>query len=140
MLLNNYHGDNNNDAIVAVVSWWWTDLSSLQQGLLVSAILLGALIGSHALMWISHLIGQPQLFHAIRACYLAQVWVCGTPCWSYRLSCHSWHGQGRCHLAKMVPAEIHGTAVSFEETVIVGGIVVGYAVRNALSSDPTKWA
>ena len=44
------------------------------------------------------------------------------------------------YLAEMCPAEIRGAVVSAKETVIVGGIVMGYAVGNWMSSDPLRWA
>ena len=44
------------------------------------------------------------------------------------------------YLAEMCPADIRGVVVSVKETVIVGGIVLGYAVGNWMSSDPLRWA
>ncbi|KAL3915053.1 MAG: hypothetical protein SGILL_005826, partial [Bacillariaceae sp.] len=44
------------------------------------------------------------------------------------------------YLAEMCPADIRGAVVSAKETVIVGGIVLGYAVGNWMSSNPLRWA
>jgi sugar porter (SP) family MFS transporter len=150
--------------------WWWTDISSIQQGLIVSAISLGALLGSHiVLMYLSTRIGRRMELRLSAMCF-----VIGTS-----LNCLSgsnilasttsfvfpafvgfltlfvgrlifgvgvgfvMHGAA-AYLAEMVPPEIRGAVVSFKETVIVSGIVIGYAVGNAVSSstdsDPTQWA
>jgi hypothetical protein len=42
-------------------------------------------------------------------------------------------------MAEMCPPQIRGAVVSAKETVIVGGIVVGYAAGNFVSSDPRNW-
>jgi hypothetical protein len=42
-------------------------------------------------------------------------------------------------MAEMCPPQIRGAVVSAKETVIVGGIVVGYAAGNFMSSDPRNW-
>jgi len=43
------------------------------------------------------------------------------------------------YLAEMSPHKIRGAIVSAKETVIVGGIVVGYMVGNCMSTDPLGW-
>ena len=42
-------------------------------------------------------------------------------------------------MAEMCPPQIRGAVVSAKETVIVGGIVVGYAAGNFMSNDPRNW-
>jgi hypothetical protein len=43
-------------------------------------------------------------------------------------------------MAEMTPPQVRGTVVSAKETVIVGGIVAGYAAGNFTSGDPQAWA
>jgi hypothetical protein len=42
-------------------------------------------------------------------------------------------------MAEMCPPQIRGAVVSAKETVIVGGVVVGYAAGNFMSNDPRDW-
>ena len=152
-------------------SWWWTDLSSIQQGLIVSAISLGALVGSHVvLMYLSTRIGRRMELRLSALCYLvgtALNFISGTV-FSSTTTVPAMFGfitllMGRlifgigvgfvmhgapAYLAEMVPAGIRGAVVSFKETVIVGGIVIGYIIGNAGApsssssshGDASQWA
>jgi hypothetical protein len=42
-------------------------------------------------------------------------------------------------MAEMCPHQIRGAVLSAKETVIVGGIVLGYATGNFLSGNPQRW-
>lgn len=139
---------------------WWHQFSSVQQGLFVSALSLGALVGSHlVLMYFSQTIGRRM---ELRIC--ATLYILGT---FLNVLSGTWlrfsvpevgfmalflgrilfgmgvgfimHG-APAYLAEMCPAEIRGAVVSAKETVIVAGIVVGYATGNVFSSNPTNWS
>ncbi len=122
------------------------EISSVQQGLLVSAVSLGALIGSH-LVFLSHSIGRRMELRVCGILYLvgnALNVVSGTWRHSFGLLFVGrmifgvgvgfiMHG-APAYMAEMCPPEIRGAVVSAKETVIVGGIVVGYATGNSLSA------
>jgi hypothetical protein len=42
-------------------------------------------------------------------------------------------------MAEMCPPQIRGAVLSAKETVIVGGIVLGYATGNFMSGIPQRW-
>ena len=136
---------------------WWRKISSVQQGLLVSALSLGALLGSHlVLMYLSHRIDRRMELRLCAALYLVGTSLnvlSGT--W---LKSFAWGFSvlfvGRCifgmgvgfimhgapaYMAEMCPAEIRGAVVSAKETVTVGGIALGYATGNWLSTEPSDW-
>jgi hypothetical protein len=53
LLQDQHHHPRDNEGNI-----WWTDFGSVQQGLFVSALLLGALLGSHfVLVYFSHTMG-----------------------------------------------------------------------------------
>jgi MFS family permease len=147
------------------ICWWWSEntISSVQQGLLVSALSLGALMGSHlVLMYLSSRIGRRMELRICATLYLfgtllnvlsGTKWLNTNVCDDSSAIPH-WAGfavllAGRllfgmgvgfvmhgapAYMAEMCPAEIRGAVVSAKETVIVGGIVVGYATGNWISS------
>lgn len=139
-------------------SVWWSSMSSMEQGLFVSGLSLGALMGSHlVLMYLSQSLGRRMELRIAAILYIAGGLLNVT---SGTLLQHSSFGffslfLGRilfglgvsfvmhgapAYLAEMCPAEIRGAVVSAKETVIVSGIVLGYAVGNWMSSDPLRWA
>jgi sugar porter (SP) family MFS transporter len=139
-------------------SVWWIRFSSLQQGLFVSGLSLGGLIGSHlVLMYLSHKIGRRMelrlsaifyivgtLFNVMSGTLLKDSHALGFLC---LFAGRIFYGIGvgflmhgaPAYLAEMCPAEIRGAVVSAKETVIVSGIVLGYAVGNFISDDPSNW-
>lgn len=146
-------GDDTSGGVV-----WWSDLSSVKQGLLVSALSLGALLGSHiVLMYLSHWVGRRMELRLCATCYLvgtcfnvlSGTWLKSFTTWGFtalfvgRLIFGTgvgfvMHG-APAYMAEMCPPEIRGAVVSAKETVIVSGIVLGYATGNWLSTEPSDW-
>ena len=152
MLLNPPEVDSS-DAMV-----WWLNLSSARQGLIVSGLSLGALIGSHIVfVFLSKHVGRRMeirlcaLFYMVGAFLnvMSGTFLKGSLVWGF-LSLFLgrviygigvgfvMHG-APAYLAEMSPHKIRGAIVSAKETVIVGGIVIGYMVGNCLSTDPLGW-
>lgn len=141
---------------------WWRSISSnnIQQGLFVSSLSLGALIGSHiVLMYLARFIGRRTEIRLSASLYLlgtvlnvmsgtvlkqSSEWV-GFSCLILgRLLFGSgvafiMHG-APIYMSEMCPASIRGSVVTAKEAFIVTGIVIGYAAGNLLSGDPTRWA
>jgi sugar porter (SP) family MFS transporter len=136
---------------------WWTSFSSLQQGLFVSGLSLGGLIGSHlVLMYLSHWIGRRMelrlcacfyvagaIFNVMSGTLLGESGALGFLALTVGRILTGvgvgfvMHG-APAYLAEMCPPEIRGAVVSAKEAVIVSGIVVGYAVGNLVSpADPS---
>lgn len=137
---------------------WWSNLSSTRQGLIVSGLSLGALIGSHiVLVFLSKRVGRRMELRLCALFYMIGAFLnvmSGTVLkeslvWGF-LSLFLgrviygigvgfvMHG-APAYLAEMSPHKIRGAIVSAKETVIVGGIVVGYMVGNCMSTDPLGW-
>ena len=125
------------------------DIGALQQGMLISAVSLGALFGSHLiLLW--HSIGRRMELRVSATLYLvgnllnvlSGTWlnslaalVMGRLIFGIGVG-FTMHG-APAYMAEMCPPEIRGAVVSAKETVIVAGIVVGYATGNSLPS--SEW-
>jgi len=139
------------------VAYWWLNLSSTRQGLVVSGLSLGALIGSIVLIYLSKHIGRRMelrlcaMFYMIGAILnvtsgtvLKERSVGGFLCLCLGRVLYGigvgfvMHG-APAYLAEMSPHRIRGAVVSAKETVIVGGIVAGYMVGNNMSTDPLGW-
>ncbi|CAJ1929999.1 unnamed protein product [Cylindrotheca closterium] len=138
---------------------WWSHLTSLQQGLFVSALSLGALIGSHLMIleWCTKNIGRRLELQVAAALYLVGSMI-NIASGTLLQSSHNEFGfcalfLGRtlfgigvglvmhgapAYLAEMCPPQIRGAVVSAKETVIVSGIVVGYAVGNWISASTSS--
>jgi sugar porter (SP) family MFS transporter len=140
------HDDNDTNTI------WWTDFGSVQQGLFVSALSLGALLGSHlVLMYFSHTMGRRTELRVCAVLYivgtvlnvasgtvLKHASIGFTVLFLGRLTFGMgvgfiMHG-APAYMAEMCPPQIRGAVVSAKETVIVGGIVLGYATGNWMST------
>ena len=144
---------------------WWEDLSSTRQGLIVSSLSLGALLGSHVLLvYLAKRIGRRTELRLCAVFYilgsvsnvLSGTLLKGCSFLGFAALCFGrvlygigvgfvMHG-APAYLAEMSPSRIRGAVVSAKETVIVGGIVLGYLVGNAVSSvsgdrgeDPAGW-
>jgi MFS family permease len=140
------------------ITVWWTNLSSTRQGLIVSGLSLGALIGSHiVLVFLSKHVGRRMELRLGAVFYVLGAFfniMSGT----VLKECSIWgflslflgrvlygigvgfvmHG-APAYLAEMSPQNIRGAVVSAKETFIVGGIVAGYIVGNCMSTDPLGW-
>lgn len=142
----------------ADIEVWWTNLSATRQGLIVSGLSLGALIGSHiVLVFLSKHVGRRMELRLSAIFYVLGAFLnvlSGTVLkehliWGF-LSLFLgrvvygigvgfvMHG-APAYLAEMSPHKIRGAIVSAKETVIVGGIVTGYMVGNCMSVDPFGW-
>jgi predicted MFS family arabinose efflux permease len=148
---------NNGDANV-----WWSSMASddMGQGILVSSMSLGALIGSHTLlMYLAHFISRRTEIRIALCLFLVGNifnFSSGTilkcfPKWigfSCLLLGRLLFGFGvgfvqhsACiYMSEMCPADIRGTVVASKEASIVVGIISGYSIGDLLSKEPLKWA
>jgi len=137
---------------------WWTNLSSTRQGLIVSGLSLGALIGSHiVLVFLSKHVGRRMelrlcaVFYVIGAFFNVMSGTVLKECSNlgflslflgrvlYGIGVGFVMHGAPAYLAEMSPQKIRGAVVSAKETFIVGGIVAGYIVGNCMSTDPLEW-
>jgi sugar porter (SP) family MFS transporter len=149
---------NPPDVETSGMTVWWTELSSTRKGLIVSGRSLGALLGSHVvLVYLSKHVGRRMELRLCAAFYMIGAFLnimSGTILKeSMVLGFFSLflgrvvYGMGvgfvmhaaPAYLAEMSPHKVRGAIVSAKETVIVGGILVGYTVGNFLSGDPFGW-
>eukprot|EP00531_Pseudo-nitzschia_arenysensis_P018058 CAMPEP_0116124980 /NCGR_PEP_ID=MMETSP0329-20121206/5568_1 /TAXON_ID=697910 /ORGANISM="Pseudo-nitzschia arenysensis, Strain B593" /LENGTH=572 /DNA_ID=CAMNT_0003618993 /DNA_START=1136 /DNA_END=2854 /DNA_ORIENTATION=+ len=139
------------------ISVWWSTLTSTHKGLIVSGRSLGALLGSHVvLIYLSKHVGRRMELRLGASFYMFGAFLnvmSGTVLKESALGFLSLflgrviYGMGvgfvmhaaPAYLAEMSPHKIRGAIVSAKETVIVGGIVIGYMVGNCLSTDPLGW-
>jgi MFS family permease len=140
------------------ITVWWTTLSSTRQGLLVSGLSLGALIGSQIIFaFLSKHVGRRMELRLCAIFYILGSSLnvmsgtflkeCSILGFMSLLIGRVLYGIGvgfvmhgaPAYLAEMSPHKIRGAIVSAKETVIVGGIVVGYMVGNCMSTDPLGW-
>jgi sugar porter (SP) family MFS transporter len=139
------------------VAVWWKNISPIQQGLFVSGLSLGALVGSHiVLMYLSQKVGRRMELRLSALLYIVGTLFNAASGTLLRYSPFGFlslflgrimYGVGVSfvmqgapkYLAEQSPPEIRGAVVSAKETVIVGGIVLGYAFGNHVSTDPLHW-
>ena len=140
-------------------SVWWADLSSTRQGLIVSGMSLGAMIGSHiVLMYLSQSVGRRMelrlcaifyvvgaFFNVMSGTFLKDFSTLGFLSLFvgrvlYGVGVGFVQHGALAYLAEMSPHKIRGAIVSAKETVIVGGIVVGNMVGNYMSTDCLGWS
>jgi MFS family permease len=149
---------NPPDAESSGITVWWINLSSTRQGLIVSGLSLGALIGSHiVLVFLSKHVGRRMelrlcavfyvigaFFNVISGTVLKECSILGFLSLFLGRVLYGigvgfvMHG-APAYLAEMSPQKIRGAVVSAKETFIVGGIVAGYIVGNCMATDPLEW-
>eukprot|EP00545_Synedropsis_sp_CCMP1620_P013537 CAMPEP_0119020736 /NCGR_PEP_ID=MMETSP1176-20130426/24631_1 /TAXON_ID=265551 /ORGANISM="Synedropsis recta cf, Strain CCMP1620" /LENGTH=569 /DNA_ID=CAMNT_0006975207 /DNA_START=39 /DNA_END=1748 /DNA_ORIENTATION=+ len=142
---------------------WWRGMAgnNIQQGLFVSGLSLGALIGSHLVfMYLARTIGRRAEMRIAACLYLAGT-ILNVSSGTILQKSPPWLGfmtllLGRLlfgcgvgfiqhaapiYMSEMCPARIRGSVVTAKEAFIVIGIVVGYAAGDLLSKgDPLRWA
>ena len=144
---------------------WWYHFPKIQQGLLISSLALGALIGSHiVLVYLAETIGRRREIRVAASLYImgatlniiSGTLLAPTEVYGYGLSIglavllcgrlltgvgvgFIMHG-APTYMAEMSPTAIRGTLVSAKETVIVFGIVVGMLNGDLLSDYSDNWA
>lgn len=138
---------------------WWHHFQSGQQGLLVSALALGALIGSHiVLVYLAKSIGRRKEIRVAASLYVVGAMLnvmsgtilANTRQWvgmSTLITGRILYGAGvgfimhgaPTYMAEMSPSAVRGTVVSAKETVIVFGIVVGMLMGDLMSDYPDNW-
>ena len=149
---------NPPDVETSGVEVWWSNLTSTRQGLIVSGLSLGALIGSHiVLVFLSKHVGRRMELRLCALFYMIGAFLnvmsgtvlkestflgflslfLGRVIYGIGVG-FVMHG-APAYLAEMSPHKIRGAIVSAKETVIVGGIVIGYMVGNCMSTDPLGW-
>lgn len=121
---------------------WW-DLSAVARGLVVSASLLGALGGSAAAMVGGSRVPRRPEMVAAAACYLAgSLAAASAPSAALLVASRVVYGLGiglamhvaPAYIAETAPASARGVLISLKEVLVVGGMLLGYAV-SALSAD-----
>jgi MFS family permease len=143
---------------------WWHDFPMFEQGLLVSALSLGALIGSHiVLVYLAKSIGRRKEMRVAASLYIVGAMLnimSGTVLANTPVGPHGFgigivtliagrlfYGAGvgfimhgaPTYMAEMSPSRVRGTVVSAKETVIVFGIVVGMLMGDLMSDYPDNW-
>ena len=142
---------------------WWQDMAgnNIRQGLFVSGLSLGALLGSHVvLFYLARIVGRRAELRIAACLYLL-----GTLCnvmsgtvlrtsstfgFATLLLGRLLFGAGvglvqhaaPIYMSEMCPARIRGSVVTAKEASIVIGIVCGYAAGDMFStfSNPSQWA
>jgi MFS family permease len=143
---------------------WWYGFPKLQQGLLISTLALGALIGSHiVLVYLAQSIGRRKEIRIAAALYIVgamlnvmsgtmlaktEIKFFGVSLGFMTLICgRLLYGAGvgfimhgaPTYMAEMSPSHVRGAVVSAKETVIVFGIIVGMMMGDLLSDYPDNW-
>jgi len=148
---------------------WWHNFPKLHQGLFVSALALGALIGSHiVLVYLTDSIGRRKeiriaatlfivgtMFNVMSGTVLATTGTYGGEDSRFNfgiglvtlLSGRLLYGAGvgfimhsaPAYMAEMSPSKVRGAIVSAKETVIVFGIIVGMLMGDLQSDYPDNW-
>jgi MFS family permease len=142
---------------------WWQDMAgnNIQQGLFVSGLSLGALLGSHVvLFYLARIIGRRAELRIAACLYLLGTLfnlMSGTVLknsstfgFATLLVGRLLFGAGvglvqhaaPIYMSEMCPARIRGSVVTAKEASIVIGIVCGYAAGDMFSSrsSPLQWA
>jgi MFS family permease len=143
---------------------WWHDFPMMKQGLLVSALSLGALLGSHiVLVYLAKSIGRRKEIRVSAALYIVGAMLnvmsgtifANTQAGPFGLGIgivtlvvgRMTYGAGvgfimhgaPTYMAEMSPSAVRGAIVSAKETVIVFGIVVGMMMGDLMSDYPDNW-
>jgi MFS family permease len=148
---------------------WWHTFPKLHQGLFVSALALGALIGSHiVLVFLAESIGRRKEIRVAATLYIVGAMLnvmsgtvlatsgrFGDEGSNYNfgiglvtlLGGRILYGAGvgftmhgaPTYMAEMSPSKVRGAIVSAKETVIVFGIIVGMLMGDLQSDYPDNW-
>ena len=143
---------------------WWHGFPKYQQGLLVSTLALGALLGSHiVLVYMAQSVGRRKEIRIAAALYIvgamlnvmsgtilaeSSTYNFGVGVGLVTLLCgRMLYGAGvgfimhgaPTYMAEMSPSHVRGAVVSAKETVIVFGIIVGMLMGDLLSDYPDNW-
>ncbi|KAG7342897.1 major facilitator superfamily sugar transporter [Nitzschia inconspicua] len=143
---------------------WWHHFSKVQQGLFVSCLALGALIGSHiVLVFLAQSIGRRKEIRIAATLYIVGAMLnvmSGTILstttvnqfgfgWGLAslLTGRLLYGAGvgfimhsaPAYMAEMSPSQVRGAMVSAKETVIVFGIIIGMLLGDFQSDYPGNW-
>jgi MFS family permease len=146
--------------------YWWHKLPKVQQGLMVSCLSLGALIGSHiVLVYLAKSIGRRKELRIAATLYIVGSMfnvmsgtILATSEVFIRNVNFGWglvslligrllYGVGVAfsmhsaptYISEMAPKQVRGAMVSAKETVIVFGIVVGMLLGDLQSDYPENW-
>lgn len=146
--------------------YWWHNFPKVQQGLMVSCLALGALIGSHiVLTYLANSIGRRKEIRIAATLYIVGSMfnvMSGTLLATSNVFSHNvnfgWglvllltgrllYGVGVAfamhsaptYISEMAPKQVRGAMVSAKETVIVFGIAVGMLIGDLQSDYPENW-
>jgi MFS family permease len=143
---------------------WWHQFPKYQQGLFISSLALGALIGSHiVLVFLAHSIGRRKELRIAATLYIVGTMLnvmSGTVLSNSGVNQYGFgwgitsliagrllYGAGvgfimhgaPTYMAEMSPSQVRGALVSAKETVIVFGIIIGMLLGDFQSDDPDNW-
>lgn len=139
---------------------WWHHFGTGQQGLLVSSVALGALIGSHiVLVYLAKSIGRRKEIRVAASLYVIGAMMTVMSGTMLATTVQPWLGMatliaGRIlygagvgftmhgaptYMAEMSPSTVRGTMVSAKATVSVFGIVIGMMMGDLMSDYPDNW-
>jgi MFS family permease len=146
--------------------YWWDVFPKFQQGLMVSCLALGALLGSHlVLTCLADSIGRRKEIRIAATLYIVgtllnvmsgTILATSGPFWDgltfgwglvSLLSGRLLYGVGVAfamhsaptYMSEMAPTHLRGAMVSAKETVIVFGIAVGMVMGDLQSDYPDQW-
>jgi MFS family permease len=143
---------------------WWHQFPKYQQGLFISSLALGALIGSHiVLVFLAHSIGRRKELRIAATLYIVGTMLnvmSGTVLSTTGVNQYGFgwgitslltgrllfgagvgfimHG-APTYMAEMSPSHVRGALVSAKETVIVFGIIIGMLLGDFQSDYPDNW-
>jgi MFS family permease len=143
---------------------WWHAFPRYQQGLFVSSLALGALIGSHiVLVYLAQSIGRRKEIRIAATLYIVGAMLnvmSGTVLATTGVNRYGFgwgltsllagrllYGAGvgfvmhgaPTYMAEMSPSQVRGALVSAKETVIVFGIIIGMLLGDFQSDYPGNW-
>lgn len=126
----------------------WYNLTSFQSGFVVSASLIGALIGSGAAFVWGNLIGRRKELLLAAALYgAAAIAMFSAPDYPVLVAGRITYGLGigfamhaaPAYIAEVVPPSVRGLLISLKEGVIVLGVLAGYVAGALLQDESGGW-
>lgn len=144
---------------------WWYGCPKIQQGLLISSLALGALIGSHiVLVYLAERIGRRKEIRIAATLFIigallnitSGTLLAYTPVYQHHIGIglivllcgriltgvavgFIMHG-APTYMAEMSPTSVRGTMVSAKETIIVFGVIIGMMNGDLMSDYSDNWA
>eukprot|EP01023_Acetabularia_acetabulum_P013149 TRINITY_DN16287_c0_g1_i2.p1 TRINITY_DN16287_c0_g1~~TRINITY_DN16287_c0_g1_i2.p1 ORF type:complete len:556 (-),score=93.06 TRINITY_DN16287_c0_g1_i2:290-1795(-) len=134
------------DAVTSGTSWF--GLSSIEQGLVVSMSLAGALVGSISTLFVGDILGRRRELILASILYgVAALAVINSSSFQILIVGRFLYGLGigfamhaaPAYVAETAPASVRGLLISLKEGFIVGGILLGYLASYLLIQTVGGW-